>query len=544
MIIRNKKKGYFKLDEPLKLNDHGRPVTRREFIQQGFMTGAATVAMPSLLGGLLANPGEAQAQLANDINTLLTSCGGRPTSTKIPFIGFDLAGGANIAGSNVLVGGAGGQLDFLSTAGYDKLGVPGDMIPNGGATPFFNTDLGIAFHNDSGFYRGIMDSISLTTAADVNGAVIAARSDNDTGNNPHNPMYGIQKAGQDGTLLTLIGSRNSTSGGNSVAPPSLIDPNFRPTKIDRPSDAQGLVDTGELAVLFQEDSVLVMEAIQRLTDKKLGNVNTAIPSDADIKKMISCGYVKSADQVDLFGNPASLNPNLDTDIVDRTNDTGIFTGAEYDRDGEFRKTASVMKLVANGFAGAGTITMGGYDYHTGDRITGEIRDYRAGRCIGACLEYAARRKNPDGSPNPTPIMIYVYSDGSVFSNGRIDNTSLSSGPAGVDKAGNPIYDGPNAGKGEWTGDNSGTACSLILVYNPGSRPQLIDPSRQQIGYFTSDANVVTSSSPAANNVTSLVDMVLLNYMALNDDVSQFASTFTGHGLGSNIDDYICFNPIA
>jgi hypothetical protein len=32
----------------------------------------------------------------------------------------------------------------------------------------------------------------------INGAVIAARSENDTGNNPHNPMYGIYRAGADG----------------------------------------------------------------------------------------------------------------------------------------------------------------------------------------------------------------------------------------------------------------------------------------------------------------------------------------------------------
>jgi hypothetical protein len=38
----------------------------------------------------------------------------------------------------------------------------------------------------------------------MNGAVIAARSENDTGNNPHNPMYGIYRAGADGSLATLI----------------------------------------------------------------------------------------------------------------------------------------------------------------------------------------------------------------------------------------------------------------------------------------------------------------------------------------------------
>ena len=48
--------------------------------------------------------------------------------------------------------------------------------------------------------------------------MIAARSENDTGNNPHNPMYGIPAPGPTGDLLTLIGSVSSDSGGNSMAP--------------------------------------------------------------------------------------------------------------------------------------------------------------------------------------------------------------------------------------------------------------------------------------------------------------------------------------
>ena len=80
----------------------------------------------------------------------------------------------------------------------------------------------------------------------VNGAVIPSRSDNDTANNPHNPMYGIARAGSDGSLLTLIGSRSSDSGGNSMAPAMMIDPGIRPTKVDRPSDVTGMVDTGKL----------------------------------------------------------------------------------------------------------------------------------------------------------------------------------------------------------------------------------------------------------------------------------------------------------
>ena len=74
-----------------------------------------------------------------------------------------------------------------------------------------------------------------------------------------------------------------------------------------------------------------------------------------------------------------------------------------------------MKMVINGYAGAGTVTMGGYDYHGQGRNTGENRNFRAGRCIGACLEYAARMQKP--------LMIYVFSDGSLSASGAPNMTA-------------------------------------------------------------------------------------------------------------------------
>ena len=109
---------------------------------------------PSLLG-LFGNPGTANAALSSDIETLKEACGiAVQGAGKIPFICFDLAGGANISGSNVLVGGRGGQLDFLSSAGYSKLGLPGDMIPSvnnvdPNLSDFVNTDYGLSFHTDT-----------------------------------------------------------------------------------------------------------------------------------------------------------------------------------------------------------------------------------------------------------------------------------------------------------------------------------------------------------------------------------------------------------
>ncbi len=535
-------------DAPLLHQDHPRPLTRRDFLRQGFISGTGMVIGGSLLGVLSHSRAASALSLDLDDPEFLTgSAGGMAQATecslggsssgKIPFICFDLAGGANLAGSNVLVGRS-TPLDTLSTAGYSKLGLPGDMIPgipetnptatsNGDHT---DTTLGLPFHSDSAMLRGILEKINIVrTAPNINGAVIPARSDNDTGNNPHNPMYGIAKAGINpqtlrpegatGSVVTLIGSRNSDSGGNSMAPANMIDPELRPTKVDRPSDVTGMVDTGGLADILTDpkDVTAVMESVVRLSDSKLTKVSTGLANDAEVQDQVRCAYLKSADLAERFvGVP--LNPDDRDDPDGQIVGAGrIFSETEFDDDGEFRKTASVMKMVIDGYAGAGTITMGGYDYHTGDRETGERRDLRAGRCIGACLEYAARRG--------VPLMLYVFSDGSVASNGTIDNS----------------IDG--RGKGVWTGDNSSTACSLMLVYDPNGP---VTPLRQQIGYFRADGSVETASSPAANNVNLLVETVILNYMSLNGDIGLFPSLFSGLGANPSaglLDSLTAFGPV-
>ncbi len=510
--MRIRRKRELGLNEPLRHADHPRPVSRRDFIAQGFMSGAATFAGASVFS-LFAKPHEARAALSSDIAALkLNPCNILSGGGRVPFIAFDLAGGANIAGSNVLIGESGSQTNFLSTAGYSKLGIPGNMVPNAaaGAAGFIDRQLGLAFHSDSAFLRGILERF-VTNRTNVNGTVIAARSENDTGNNPHNPMYGLYSASSAinsatayGDLLGLIGSQSSVSGGNSMSPAYMIDAGARPTKVDRSSDVTGLVDTGKLVgLLNQQDAVAVLESIERISKRKLDRIDTRISTDTVIKEMVQCGYVKAADLADRFGNAvATLNPDNDTNIV---GPTGVFNSTEYSGDAEFRKTAAVMKMVVNGYAGAGTITMGGFDYHTGDRATGELRDLRAGRCIGACLEYAARVGKP--------VMIYVFSDGSLSSNGMLD-TSVN-----------------GRGKGQWTGDNQSTAASFFLVYSPSGPPPLI---RNQIGSYTADGSVNTSSSPGANAVNLLAEMVVLNYMALHGMEGQFQNLQWASGLSTGL----------
>jgi hypothetical protein len=530
-----KRRNFFLPHEPLRNPDHHRPRTRREFIAQGFALGTGAVLAGSMLALM---PQRASAALSADLAAQLAACGvGGNNGGMIPFIGFDLAGGANFAGSNVLIGGRGGQLDFLSTAGYNVLGLPPAMLPNAGAG-FVDSSCGLAFHSLSALLQGIRATATPGALANTHGAVIAARSENDTGNNPHNPMYGVYRAGARGSLVNLIGSQNTDSGGNSMAPSMLIDVAARPTKVDRPSDVTGLVGTSSSYTppLGNADTVAAMESMKRISDIGIDNAGAHYTVNATLRNNAKCEILKSVDSTDKFG-ASSPDPLLDPVIAGGNGGATVFTPIFTDgvsSNGEYLKTASIMKLVIGvdnsqkHYAAAGTITMGGYDYHTGDRTTGELRDQRAGRCIGACLEYAHRLQ--------VPVMIYVFSDGSVSSSGMLDST----------------------GKGVWTSDNQGTASAFFLVYRPAGRatPALTVTAGAgpQIGWFKMDGTVDTTSSPAANSVIQLVDLVVLNYLSLHSALAAPLDTVLAQALNkpaaailggtANWSRYIAFNPIA
>jgi len=528
MFIRQKPARPHALGEPLLHQNHKRPVTRRDFVAAGLLSAPAVVMAPAWLAAVLRS-GNANA-LSTDMQALLAAnqCNvpsAAAVISGVPFICFDLAGGANLVGSEVLVGVQGGQSNLLSAAGYAKLGLPGNMLPT--SSGFISNALGLLWHSDGAILRGILSKATTpVTAAGTNGAVICALSQNDTANNPHNPMYGIAKAGAKGKLLTLIGD-STVSGGYSAAPTALIDPALQPTKITQPSDAVALVQSG--SGTGDPLAVAVLESVTRISGGTTPyNPNATDPTtaftgklarpasssagvqfytdpaaDANLKNQVRCAYVKTANTADAFGS-SSLDPTQDVNIIGGA--SPIFTAADF-RDSDVAGTATVMKLVLNGYAGAGTITLGGYDYHDSTRATGETRNFKAGQMIGAVLEYAQRV----GSP----VMIYVFSDGSLSATGSIDSSSAGRGKLG------------------WQGDDQDTASTFFLVYSPKGRPQLLNgAASQQIGYFSADGSVVPTSSPAANAVNQLVQVVILNYMGILGTSSQFSTLLPMQGLGS------------
>jgi hypothetical protein len=515
---------------PFRHENHPRPVTRRDFLAAGMIGAQGMVIGSAWLGSLLKAQAARAAGLDADISALLAQgqCNVPSGSGSLPFIVFDLAGGANLVGSEALVGVQGGQANFLSTAGYGKLGVPGNMVPT--SSTFVSSALGLLWHSDGAILRGILTKASAATQAGVNGAVIPAMSQNDTQSNTTNPIYGIAEAGAKGTVVNLVGTNSSVSGGNSMALMYTIQPALQPTTIRRPADAIALAPVppgggapDPLAIAELESEARISAGSTPYTGSgssgseftgALSNPSGSTPgvqlvpggggADAALKNQVRCSYVKAANTANIFAaGPAGLDPTQDPLIVGGT--TPIFTAADFQSQ-DVQMTASVMKLVIDGYAGAGTISMGGYDYHDGSRASGETKNFTAGQMIGAVLEYAARKG--------TPVMIQIMSDGSLNSNSMVDTST-----AGRNKLG-------------WQGDNSSVAATLFLVFSPNGRPVLRNGvAGQQIGYFSADGSVVSSSSPAANSINQIPELIMLNYMGLAGTDAQFPTLFPMQGLG-------------
>jgi hypothetical protein len=538
-------------NEPFKHENHPRPVTRRELMGAGFLSGGAMVMAPAWLGALLKTQSAEAAVQLTSIAQLQTECALQPppngggalgTTGPVPFITIDLAGGANLMGSEAIAGMAGSPTNFISAAGFSKQGVPGNMVPT--SSTFIDMSLGLPFHSDSAILRGMKTKASPTVLGKVNGVVIPAISQNDTNSNPLNAMYLIAKAVNQlaapgqlpptfGQYATLVGTNATTSGGNSAAPAAYVDPTLQPTRIASSSDNTALVGSGaggaatQLQVDVQQAQASISAGINKAntTDPKLdsntfsgslvdpltktlvattsdgtGAGATATAADLALKEQLRCAYVKTAFTSAVSKGPDSVNPDKDMLIVG--GGASIFTSAEY-TSGDIKKTAAIMKLVINGYAGAGTIVLGGYDYHSGNRADGETKNQAAGVIIGAIIAYADAAQ--------TPVMINIISDGSLTSTGMADTSTAGRGKLG------------------WQGDSQQVAASIILVYSPKGRPAA---TINQIGSLNADGTVQASSSPGANAPNLVTQLVTLNWMALNGINSAFQTAFPMQGLGS------------
>jgi hypothetical protein len=464
------------------------PKTRRQFMAQGFLGMTAFALAPDLLMK------GANAQTA-------AGCVQAASAGLTPVIIIDLAGGGHIPGSNVIVGGAGGQMNFLQS--YASLGLNANEHPS--LAGQVNQDLGIAFHTQSGILRGIKDIAAMTTQQKMDGTLFATISNDDTGNNQHNPMYWLNKAGAKGKLTQLAGTSDSASGGNSQAPAESVNPTVAPVRIQSTNDARNLVSLGgALTGTFnnnQMDAILNKSA--SVSKNKLDSMPRRSLPDA-IKQIVSCGFTGTAEQVKQFA-PDVVDPTMDPVI------SAVFAGVT--DAGNRNRAMPIVKLVLDGFIGAGTIVLGGYDYHNNTRTTGDAMDRELGQLIGAIVETAARKSKD--------VVVYVLTDGGVGTNGAPDPTN-----------GRPV----------WTGDNGERSSTLMLVYNKDQRPRMRN-NRRQVGYFQANGAVNPQAMLTSNSVVNTSKAMVANYLALHGLEGKLEQVVSDDPFRLQLDSYLMFDKL-
>lgn len=276
----------------LKLDpDHPRPMSRRDFIGHGLMSGFAISMVPSTL----------LAMLKADIAHAQTNCpSGANSNGLLPLLVMDMAGGLGLA-SNFIVGKTGGALDHLTS--YDLLGIPDGMNPKN-VSGQVETKFGAPMHLTlSRFLTGMNSVMSPEAQSKTRIMTVCNSSMDDSSSNQLSPLIVAAKAGLVGSILpTGLGTRASQSGGNSAVPVS--DAAFKPLPISSGSNLVSAITMGDaLTGLTTAQRARIARAASNLTQSQVSKFDS-MTQGQQFKTLAGCGYLKNSDVV---GNSSGID---------------------------------------------------------------------------------------------------------------------------------------------------------------------------------------------------------------------------------------------
>ena len=418
------------------------------------------------------------------------------------YIVVDLTGGAQLPGSNIMVGGRGGQKDFLPE--YDTIGLPAGLHPSlAGVDERF----GLAFHPRSALLAGIVEKFADTEAQQkVEGGAFASASSDDTQNNEHNSCQYIAKLLGRGELASVIGSSPTNSGGHAAAPADSYSPLTRSTHITGVQDLVNIVSPGRLGTFVGAANAprveKILALIHRMSAQQLKSFESMFLAD-QIKVINECAY-QDSEKLISAEKQAEIAPPTDvnlTAIVGNNLDTTL------------GRAMILARAILKGHATTGTIALGGYDYHDKTRTTANGKEREAGQVIGGILEYARRINRA--------VMIVVVTDGGIVT----DKTQAD----------------PTLGFNVCQADSGERSVSFTLVFNPTEKPKIIKPGRQ-IGWYTGQS-VDRGSSKIGGSPDALAKAHFANYLALLGREGEFSKFVTNDPFRSELEDYLIFSKL-
>ncbi len=390
------------------LNLHKRPKTRRDFIKFGMMAG----------GGLL-------------LPSLFSNKTWAAMGSHVPFLVFDLSGGASMSG-NFLVGKREGPLDLC--ARYEAHGW--DPRSSGSLDETFGLPLSA---QRSMMLRGLRDNLPVEIVSQgekkyLQMASICNFSLDDTSDNRLSALSLVSKTGLVGEFLASgIGLTSNLSGGNSDV--FLKEPSYKPKMITSIEDVLDLTSLGD--------------RFKQVSDENKQKIYARF-------KELGANYPELAqayNDLDQFGEPLLQgNPQNSPEAIE-------VYGNELQFDSRTQLRASIAFNVIQGYTGPGVITIEDCDYHDGTQETGDRKDEEIGSEIGKAISLAHKLGKP--------LFIQIITDGGVY-------------------ASSDSYDRA------WIGDQNQHSLSVMAYFDPtGSAEQ----QRLQLGHYTDSGVLSQTDNP-------------------------------------------------
>lgn len=454
------------LDKPEEL----KKFSRRDLMGAGILGFASRIWLPST-AGLLTGLLNAHADVA-------------PTNW-MPFVTFNLVGGAAIHGNIAPLNSSGALLPS-----YNLLGL--------GKTPTIVPYLGLHFSDKSRLLEGLKSVLSADAAARTKGSVLCTTTAADTNAIP--PLRSqfdlspvLEKAGKKGEFfsdLQMDAASTSIRSFHDQEPTSRINV----------ASLNQLKDSLSLTAVYSSN-VSSSDTTPRFTQTQKRNVASVLSKMTEIQlsaresEKVNSEKDKLVDASkkleDLVGGTVSGR-----DLVDpykSTQAVNVFKLTDPTRDSaRMQTTAAITYCNLMGYASHTFMALGGYDYHEpSTRIQSNQKDFEAGVQIGKTIELAHQLKKP--------VFLFITTDGSCVCVPSDDPTS------------------------QWSGDTT-NSLQLILAYHPNGIDFTLPDSnnlKSQIGSYQN--NQSTDKSTLVGDRTDYVaSAVTANYLSLHNKLDRLS----------------------
>ncbi len=447
---------------------HGKPQTRRDFLAASAKGFVSCALAPSLVSVMIR----------------ASRCEAADAVAPIPFLVFDLAGGAALPG-NFLVGNKGGPKDLLKS--YDTLGW------NPRASGALDEQFGLPMSaKASKILAGITASASAGARAGLRISSICHFGQDDTSANVLSAVTLVSRANAPGKIIpSATGIEPTPSGGNSGAIQS--EGKYNPLTVGALEDLVGALSlTGELNKLTPSTTNVFKRMLSRLSESQLSALG-----DAPIATAYRATQSEFSSKLGNSEFAKLLDPRKNADIAP------IFGLNERTAgNAEMAIRAGIMMNAIQGNTGAGVISLGGYDYHVGNQTEGDTADQRAGVAIGQAIETAFRLKKP--------LFFQIITDGGISA---------------------------TTGTRNWDADSGIRSMTIMGYFDPSAAPK---QHRIQVGNYV-DGQGADLTTLVGQDRLKAGYAVFANYLAVSGRLGEFDSLATrGIFSTSELDSVVCY----